>query len=50
MINNILNWGRRMNKQVNPTFGPAELRAEIDLAIDYARAAGVRHYQLCEAA
>ena len=48
MINNILNWGRRMNKQVNPTFGLAELRSEIERAVDEARACGVRHYQLCE--
>ena len=48
MINNILNWGRRMNKQVNPTFALAELRSEIDLTVDSARAAGVRHYQLAE--
>jgi hypothetical protein len=41
---NIFNWGRRMNKNANPTFGLAELRSEIERAVESARAAGLRHY------
>jgi hypothetical protein len=46
MINNILNWGKRLmsKKNVDPVFSVAELRAELERIAERARNAGLRHY------